>query len=56
MAFPNLKRDRELFKITTKDDEMRELEWKTEKQHYGKVLNSPNTDNDDYETLYQTFN
>ena len=56
MAYPNLKRDRELFKIITKDDEMRELKYKTEKQQYGKVLHSPNTDIDVYETIYQTLN
>ena len=38
MARPNLKNDPELLKMKTQDDQLKELQYKTEKHHHENVL------------------
>ena len=38
--FPNLNNDPELFKIKTKDDEIKDLKYKTEKHDHENILKS----------------
>ena len=47
MAYPNLKNeDPTLLKITTKDDETKELKFETEKHDYENILKTHKIDND----------
>ena len=46
MAYPNLKIDTELLKIKTKDDQLGELQYKTEKHDYENILDSLKIDNE----------
>ena len=41
MTHPNIKEDLELLKIKTKDDQLKELQYKTEKHDYENILKSP---------------
>ena len=50
MAYPNLKNeDPTLFKITTEDDEIKELKYKKEKHDHGNILKILKIDNDYYQ-------
>ena len=47
-TYPNLKNeDPTLLKTTTKDDQLKELQYKTEKHDHEKVLKSLKIDNED---------
>ena len=47
--YPNLKSDDvELFKIKTKDDQLKELQYKTEKHDFENILKSLKNDNESY--------
>ena len=48
MAYADLKIDTELLKIKTKDDQLKELQYKTKKQDYENVLESLKIDNENY--------
>ena len=47
-TYPNLKIDPELLKMKTKDDEIKDLKYKTEKRHQEKILKSLKIDNEYY--------
>ena len=46
MAYPNINGDPELLKVKTKDDQLKELHYKTEKHNHEKILKSLKADND----------
>ena len=48
MAHPNLNDDPELLKIKTKDDQIKELQYKTEKHDYENIVKSLKIDNEYY--------
>ena len=56
MAYPNLSKDPELLKIKTKDDQLRELQYKTEKHDLENISKSLKIDNDYYEWKYKSLN
>ena len=43
-TYPNLNNEPELLKIRTKDDEIRDLKYKTGKYNYENILKSPKID------------
>ena len=47
-TYPNLNNDPELLKIKTKDDEIKDLKYKTGKHHHENILKFPKLDNDYY--------
>ena len=56
-TYPNLKNeDPTLSKITTKDDQLRELQYKTEKHYHGDILKSLKIDNTYYKKKYKNLN
>ena len=48
MANSDINGDPELLKVRTKDDQLKELQYKTEKQDYEKLLKSLKVDKDYY--------
>ena len=48
-TYPNLQNDPELLRVKTKDDEIKDLKYKTEKHDYENILNSPKIDNEIFE-------
>ena len=55
MAFPNLNGDPEIIKTKTKDDEVKELEHKTEKNDFENFLKPANFDKDYYKKKYESI-
>ena len=55
-TYPDLKTEPSLLKITTKDDTIRELQYKTEKHDYENILKSLNVDSDYYKKKYKSLN
>ena len=55
-TYPTLKSEAELLKITTKDDEMKTLKYKTERYDYENILKSLKIDNDYYKKKYRSLN
>ena len=55
-TYPTLKTEAELLKITTKDDEIKTLKYKTEKHDYENILKSLKIDNDYYKKKYNSIN
>ena len=56
MAYPNLNNDPELLKIKTKDDQLEELQYKTEKHDYENILKSLEIDNEYYKKKHKNLN
>ena len=56
MAYPNLNNDPELLKIKTKDDQLEELQYKTEKHDYENILKSLEIDNEYYKKKHKSLN
>ena len=56
MAYPDLKNERELLKIKTKDDQLKELQYKTEKHDHENILKSLKVDNEFYKKKYKSLN
>ena len=54
--YPDLKNDVELLKIKTKDDQLKELQYKTEKHDHEKILKSLKADNEYYKKNYKILN
>ena len=48
MTYPNLKNEPELLKTKTRDDEMKKLEYQTEKHDHENILKLLNADNEKY--------
>ena len=56
-TYPNLKTDDvELLKIKTKDDQLKELHYKTEKHDHEIILKSLKIDNEYYKKIYKNIN
>ena len=56
-VYPNLKTDDvELLKIETKDDQLKELQYKTEKHDFENILKSLKNDNESYKKRYKSLN
>ena len=56
-GYPNLKTDDvELLKIKTKDDQLGELQYKTEKHDFENILKSLKSDNESYRKKYKSLN
>ena len=56
-GYPNLKTDDvELLKIKTKDDQLKELPYKTEKHDHENILKSLKINNDYYKKEYKSLN
>ena len=54
--YPDLKTDVELLKIKTKDDQLKELQYKTEKHDHENILKSLRADNEKYKKIYKSLN
>ena len=55
MTYPNLKNeDPSLLKITTKDDEVEELKYKSEKQDHERIIKSLKNDIEYYKKKYKS--
>ena len=54
--YPNLNNEPELLKIKAKDDETKEIKYKTEKHDHEKSLKSFKIDNDYYKMKYKNLN
>ena len=56
-GYPNLKTDDvELLKIKTKDDQLKDLQYKTEKHDHENILKSLKSDNESYKKKYKPLN
>ena len=55
-TYPNLNNDVELLKIKTKDDQLRELQYKTERHDYENILKSLKSDNEYHKKKYKSLN
>ena len=54
--YPDLRNDVELLKIKTKDDQLKELHYKTEKHNHENILKSLKVDNEFYKKKYKSLN
>ena len=52
-TYPDLKNEPELLKIKTRDDEIKNLKYQTEKHDHENILKSPKIDNEYYEKKYK---
>ena len=55
-GYPNINGDAELLKIKTKDDQIKELQYKTEKHDFENILKSLKNDNESYKKKYKSLN
>ena len=55
MAYPSLNKDPELLNIKTKDDQIKELQYKTEEHDYENILKSLKIDNAYYKKNYKSL-
>ena len=55
-TYPDLKNEPELLKIKTKDDQLKELQYRTEKHDYENILKSLKADNEKYKKIYKSLN
>ena len=54
--YPDLRNEPELLKIKTKDDQLKELQYKTEKHDHEIILKSLKADNEKYKKNYKSLN
>ena len=55
-TYPDLKSEPELLKIRSKDDQLKELQYRTEKHDHENILKSLKADNEKYKKLYKSLN
>ena len=55
-TYPNIKKEPELLKIKTIDDEIKKLKYQTEKHHHENMLKSLKINNDYYKKKYESLN
>ena len=55
-TYPDLKNEPELLKIKTKDSQLKELQYKTERHDHEKILKSLEVDNEYYKKKYKNLN
>ena len=53
--YPDLKNEPEIFKIKTKDDQLKELQYRTEKHDFENILKSLKSDNESYKKKYKSL-
>ena len=53
--YPDLKNEPELLKIKTRDDELKNLKYQTEKHDHENILKSPKIDNEYYKKKYKSL-
>ena len=56
MTYPNLNNDPELLKIRTRDDEIKNLKYQSEKHDHENILKSLKVDNEYYKEKYKNLN
>ena len=56
MTYPNISKDPEFLKIRSKDDQLKELQYKTEKHDFENILKSLKNDNESYKNKYKSLN
>ena len=56
ITYPDLKNEPELLKIKTRDDEIKNLKYQTEKHDYENILESLKVDNEYYKKKYKNLN
>ena len=54
-TYPDLKNEPELLKIKTKDDQLKELQYRTEKHDFDNILKSLKNDNESYKKKYKSL-
>ena len=54
-TYPDLKNEPELLKIRSKDDQLKELQYKTEKHDFDNILKSLKNDNESYKKRYKSL-
>ena len=54
--YPDLKNEPELLKIRTRDEEIKNLKYQTEKHDYENILKSLKSDNESYKKKYKSLN
>ena len=55
-GYPNINNKPELLKIKTKDDEIKDLKYRSEKHDVEKILKSIKIDNEYYKRKYKNLN
>ena len=55
-TYPDLKNEPELLKIKTRDDEIKNLKYQTEKHDHENILKSLKSDNESYKKKYKSLN
>ena len=55
-TYPDLKNEPELLKIKPKDDQLKELQYKTEKHDFDNILKALKIDNEYYKKKYKSLN
>ena len=55
-TYPDIKNEPELLKIKTKDEQLKELQYKTEKHDHENILKSLKNDNEYYKKKYKSLN
>ena len=55
-TYPDLKNEPELLKIKTRDDEIINLKYRTEKHDHENILKSLKADNEKYKKIYKSLN
>ena len=55
-TYPDIKIEPELLKIRTRDDEIKNLKYQTEKQDHENILESLKVDNEYYKKKYKSLN
>ena len=55
-AYPDLKNEPELLKIKTRDDEIKNIKYQTEKHDHENILKSLKSDNESYKKKYKSQN
>ena len=55
-TYPDLKNEPELLKIKRKDDQLKELQYKTERHDHENILKSLKVDNEYYKKRYKSLN
>ena len=55
-TYPNISNEPELLKIKTRDDEIRNLKYQTEKHDFENILKSLKSDNESYKKKYKSLN
>ena len=54
--YPNLNNEPEILKVETRDDEIRNLKYQTEKHDHENILKNPKIDNEYYKKKYENLN